>query len=180
MIRKIITLVFSFCLAANTAFAETINFDETKSRINYIFSYLSVPVKKKFLPATGHIIIEKNNNLIFLKGLDLDVQFTSKSKVFKKAIDYDKYPNFKFQANLESPIPLTGDKSIELEGYLLFHGVTEKIKIELQNKQNEEGISLIGFFDIKMTDFGIIPPRIFFIVLDDTIKAKVELLAMPE
>ena len=178
MLRKIITLLFGFCLITNAAFAETINFDEEKSRINYIFSYLSVPVKKKFLPATGHVIIEKNNNLIFLKGLDLDVKFTSKSKAFKKAIDYDKYPNFQFQANLENPLPLNSDEIIELEGYLLFHGVKEKIKIKLKNNINEECLSLVGFFDIKMTDFGIIPPRIFFIVLDDTIKAKVELSVM--
>ena len=176
MIRKIITLLFGFCLITNTAFAETINFNEETSRINYTFSYLNVPVKKKFLPATGHLIIEeKNQDLIFLKGLDLDVKFTSKSKVFKKAIDYDKYPNFRFWTSLENPIPLISNKAIELEGYLSFHGVTEKIKIELQNKKNEDGIALIGFFNIKMTDFGIKPPRVFFIVLDDVIKAKVEL-----
>ena len=175
MIRKIIILGFNFCLITSIAFAETINLNEEKSRVNYIFSYLNVPVRKKFLPAAGHIRIEKNNNLLLLKELDLDVKFTSKSKVFKKAIDYDKYPDFKFWTDLRNPIPLTSDEIIELEGYLSFHGVDQKIKIKLKSKINEEGISLIGFFNMRMTDFGIPQPKVFFIVLDNVIKAKAEL-----
>lgn len=178
MIKKLFILILSFYLTAHVTFAETTNLNEEKSRVNYIFSYLNVPVKKKFLPATGHInLVKGDNNSLYLKGLDLDVNFTSKSSVFKKAIDYDKYPDFKFWAELETPVQLSDEEFVELEGYLSFHGVTEKIKINLKNKIIDEGISLIGFFNMKMTDFGIKPPKIFFIVLDDIIKSKVELFS---
>ena len=174
--KKLLILFLSFCFIINTAYAETLDLNQDKNKINYIFSYLNVPVKKKFLPANGHInLIKGDDNSLFLKGLDLDVKFTSKSKVFKKVIDYDKYPNFKFWTELENPIKLSNEEYIDLEGYLSFHGVTQKISIKLKNEMTKEGTSLTGFFNIKMTDFGLIPPRVFFIVLDDVIKSKVEI-----
>lgn len=176
MRKKIIISILCFSLVSHAAFAEAINLDQEKSRIHYVFSYLNVPVKKKFLPATGHIdLVEGDNNSLYLKGLDLDVDFTSKSSLFRKAINYDKYPDFKFFTELENPIEVSNKKFVELEGYLSFHGITQKIKIKLKNKMTKEGISLIGFFNIKMTDFGIKPPKIFFIILDNVIKSKVEL-----
>ena len=185
MVRKIVIITFCCFLFNNKVYAEVINLNEEKSRVNYIFSYLGDPVKKKFLPAMGYIDIEKgrfgdNGESLesrLLKELNLDVKFTSMSAVFKKAIDFDKYPDFKFWTELENPIQLVNENPIELEGFLSFHGVTEKVKINLKNEMTKEGISLIGFFSIKMTDFGIIPPRVFFIVLDDVIKTKVELFA---
>ena len=183
MVRKIFIITFCCLLFNNKVYAEVINLNEEKSRVNYIFSYLGVPVKKKFLPAMGYIDIEKfgaNGEPLespLLKELNLDVKFTSMSAVFRKAIDFDKYPDFQFWTELENPIQLVNENPIELEGFLSFHGVTEKVKINLKNEMTKEGISLVGFFSIKMTDFGIIPPRVFFIVLDDVIKTKVELYA---
>ena len=161
--------------------AEILELNNQESKINYTFSYLGVPVKKKFLPAGGYIDIEKydvNGKCLaspLLKELKLDVKFTSKSSVFKKAINYDKYPDFKFWTELKDPIKLTNDEFIELEGYLSFHGVDQKIKIKLKSNIAENDISFTGFFDIKMTDFGIPQPKVFFIILDDDIRTKVEL-----
>lgn len=183
MLRKIFILILFFIVFSDKASAETLVFNEEKSRINYIFSYLGVPVKKKFLPAGGYINIEKydvNGKCLgapLLKELKLDVKFTSKSSVFKKAIDYDKYPDFKFWTELRNPIRLNNEEFIELEGYLSFHGVDQKNKIKLKSNIAENSISFTGFFNIKMTDFGIPQPKVFFIILDDVIKSKIELYA---
>jgi len=174
--RKIFLVILILIINSPPTCAEILELDDQKSKINYIFSYLSVPVKRNFLLADGFInIIEDDDKSLLIKGLDLNVKFTSKSSGFRRAIDFDKYPDFKFWTNLENPVQLSNKKFVTLEGYLSFHGVDQKIKIKLKSKVRKDDISLIGYFSIKMTDFGIPQPKIFFIVLDDVIKSKVEL-----
>ena len=162
-------------------YGSIVRFDKEKSNIIYSLSCLGITIKKKALPLTGELNIDKSNsveahsNALLLKGLDLNVKFTSHNPIFRKAIDYDTYPDFKFWTDLETPIILNTNEFIELEGYISFHGVTKKVKIKLKNNLKDSCISLTGFFSIEMTDFGIEPPKILFVRLDKTIKVKIEL-----
>ena len=179
-------LILSTCLCLFISFvpacAETIKLNEEQSKLNYTLSCLGIPIKKKALPASGQIDVERfdsqTSEKIQLKGLKLTVKFTSKNPLFRKTIDYDKYPDFKFFSDLDKPLLLQNRKLTELTGDLSFHGVTKKITIKLKNKSEGDLVSLIGFLNIKMTDFEIIPPRILFIFVDNVIKTKVELYAV--
>lgn len=172
IILTIVLNIFSFC---NIAFAETVGLNQEQSRIEYSLSCLGITFKKKSLPVYGEISFDKGKSL--LKGLDMTANFTSKNRLFRKVINFDQYPYFKFSSNLEEPASLKNTEYIDLFGDLSFHGVTRKINVKLKNESKEDEVYLTGFITIKMTDFGLIPPKILFIPIDNVIKTKAELYA---
>ncbi len=178
-ILGIIILIFILFTYESSAYAEIFELNQTKSKIIYSLSKFNIPFKIKALPASGHINLKEENSnscSFLLEGLDLKVNFTSKLALFRRAIDYDKYPYFSFSTDIKEPILIKDNSSIDLYGNLTFHGVTKKIKISLKCSSKKDFVQLIGHFNIKMSDFGIIPPRILFITIDDLVKTKFELL----
>lgn len=177
MIRKIIVILFSLIAISTKVFAETVELDKNSSKINYSLSCLGITFKRKSLPVTGQIDFKKEpgSGSVGLSKIDLTAKFTSHNPLFKKAIDYNRYPYFNFRSALENLQILSDKKDIELNGTLYFHGVEKKVKIKLKNKLKKDSIQLIGFLNILMTDFGIVPPKILFIPVDDLIKTKIEI-----
>ena len=172
-----------FTLSCSSVNAKIIRLDESKSKLIYTLTQFNIPFKRKALPTTGIVLIEKNkssagNNfaLSLLKGLTTKTRFTSKNPFFRKVIDYDIYPFLTFSSRLEKPIKLKGAELINIQGDLTFHGVTRKVEISLKPKYEEDFILLTGAIIIKMTNFGITPPRFLFLRVDDNIKTKIELV----
>ena len=185
MIRKIFISFFCLFTLSLKASGETIKFDENKSKINYTLTCFGFPFKKKFVPVHGQIYLTKSdssrkrdNNLYLLNELDLTANFISTNILFRNFINYNKYPSFTFHSTLEESLPLVNKQYIEIPGNLSFHGITRKIKIKLKSKFNNdsEPLSLIGFFSIKMTDYGLVRPKVVIIPLDNVIKTKIELV----
>ena len=175
MIKKILILILCLFVVQNSAQATNIPLDENQSKVTYTLTAFSIPFKRKPLPASGTIYF--NQDLSLFKGINLKCKFTSVNPIFRKFINFDKYPYFQFSGNLENPISLKGKKIIELTGDISFHGVTKKTKVKLKNNSNDNLISFIGFVNIKMTDFGLKPPRFLFLSVDNPIKTKFELIA---
>ncbi len=170
--KTIITFcIFVYCLEAN---ASTLQLDEKKTKITYTITQFGFPFKRKALPTTGEIVLSENSKM--LERLELKTKFISKNDLFKKFINFEKYPDFQFASMLSRPIQINGVKVIELPGYVLFHGVTNEITIKLKNKSTDKKIILIGYLNIKMSNFGLIPPRFIFFTADDLIRNKVELV----
>ena len=116
-----------------------------------------------------------NSCSFLLERLDLRANFTSKLALFRKTINYDKYPYFSFTADIKEPIFINDNSFIDLCGNITFHGVTKKETIRLKCSSTKDYVQLIGYINIKMSEFGIIPPRILFITIDDLVKTKIEL-----
>lgn len=170
---KTFIITASLFLLGHTAYAKSFELDKDKSKITYALTKFGIPFKKKPLPAEGQIELENSS----LSSLNLKARFTSKNPLFRKLISIEKYPYFSFYSNLKNPILLLQDSELpDLTGYLTFHGITKKVNVtKLRCKKSENIISLTGFLNIKMTDFGIEPPRILFIKIDDAISTKIEL-----
>ena len=169
----LILLLLLFALPVN---AKLVQLDENKSKITYTLTGFGIPFKRKQLTTSGQVdLVGADNELLLLTKFDFNTKFTSKNKLFRKVINFDKYPDFSFSTKLENPIYLKDSEDITINGELTFHGVTKKVSTKLKYKKNKDFISLIGFLNIKMTDFGIIPPRILFLSVDNLIKTKVEL-----
>ena len=177
MIWKILFLLLLFF--GNSVYAAVYELDKERSKLTYTLTEFGIPFKRKPLPATGKIYSDKNivNNKHYLQGINLKVRFLSKNFLFRRVIDFDKYPYLLFSAKFEKPIAVNDSAFVNLDGYLTFHGVTKRVNVKLRCKLNNSLISLTGFLNIKMTDFGIKPPRILFIPVDNVIKTKIELLS---
>lgn len=180
MVRILLLLALFYSISPLKTYAETLTFNSNLSKINYTLSYLGIPVKKRFLPVCGSLDIEKINQKkdnpckdYLLKRLNLKATFISKNKFFRKTIDCDRYPFFTFFASLNKPQEIK-NQLISIEGILSFHNVDKKITIKLKNNPKGNSMCLIGFLNIKMSDFGIKPPGFLFFKLDDLIRARVE------
>lgn len=178
---KYIVLIFLLLLCSDIDYVHAKSFliDENKSKITYSLSKFGIPFKIKSLVTTGLINIEKINSLespcLELKGLSLKTNFTSKLSLFRRVIEYDKYPYFSFDATFENPVILNDLETVTITGFVTFHGVSKKVEAKLKCNTKGELVSLAGFMNIKMSEFGITPPKIFFIRIDDLIKTKIEL-----
>ncbi|MBI2996430.1 MAG: YceI family protein [Candidatus Melainabacteria bacterium] len=179
MFLKTIVLILLILIFTTNAYAETFQLDKDRSKIIYSLSKFGIPFKIKALKAEGQIYLDKDlsslNNYTLLRGVDLKTNFTSRNALFRKAIDYDRYPYFLFSSDLTQPIILSNSEFVQLPGYVTFHGTTEKVLVELKHKSDNHSVSLVGYLNVRMTDFGIEPPKIFFISIDDLIRTKIEL-----
>ena len=181
MVRVLLLLVLIFPISTLKTHGKIVEFNSNHSKINYTLSCLGIPIKKKSLPVSGSMNVKKfrqeedklcGNYL--LKKLSLKVLFTSKNKHFRNIINYNRFPYFTFFATLDKPIEVK-NQLISIEGILSFHGIDKKIKIKLKNNPKGNSTCLIGFLNIKMSDFGIEPPRFLFLRIDDLIKTRVEI-----
>lgn len=181
MFQKLFIIILPLFFFIDSAYAESFKLDKNKSKITYSLTKFGIPFKVRTIPAEGQIIAyNKDHPLsrkqLFLEAVNLKATFTSKLPLFRKIIDYDKYPHLLFSSKIESPLIISNpSENFNLNGYLTFHGVSKKITIKLNCKSNNDLIILKGFFNVKMTDFGIKPPKILFIPLDNVIKTKIEL-----
>lgn len=181
MLRIALSLVLFFSISPLKVCAETLMLNPELSRIHYTLSCFGIPVKKKFLPASGSLEIKKIDRKkdylcsnYLLKKITLKALFTSQNKHFRKIIAYDRFPYFTFFASLKKPIEVK-NQLINIEGILSFHSVDKKITIKLKNNPKGNSSCLTGFLNIKMSDFGIEPPHFLFLKIDDLIKTKVEI-----
>lgn len=178
---KLITILLTVCLAL-PVFCTVVDVKEDKSKVRYSLSVLGIPFKVKDLPTSGQIFLEENLTgaekqckTFSLKGFYIKTFFTSKRAMFRELVEADKYPYFSFSTDLKDPIPLEDSKVVNVTGYLIFKGIPKKINIDVSCEVKDNYLSLHGDMDIKMTDFGIEPPKILFITIDDLIKTKIDL-----
>ena len=172
--------ILIFCIIILTFFsfpakADIIELEKKESKVIYTLTSYGIPFKIKALPTTGELNIEDENNLIKLKEINMKAHFTSKLALFRKLVEFDKYPYFSFSSEFDYPVDLNSLQCIEIEGTLTFHGVSKKIKVTLSPALKDKLLILKSSFNIKMSEFGLKPPRILFLKVDDLIKTKIEL-----
>jgi hypothetical protein len=166
----IIYLFILFSLTISNCSAKDLIINEEKSKLTYSLSEFGFVFKKKPLPMRGFLNIEKD----LLNKIDLKVKFTSKNPFFRKFINYKQYPDFSFISTEKNPINFEKE-SFTITGDVSFHGVTKRMTIELKNASDIENYLFTGEINIKMTDFGLTPPRFLFFRVDDHIKTEVEI-----
>lgn len=176
IVQKIIYTTLGILLTINNpCYATNFQINEEKSKLTYSLSDFGIVFKRKPLPMKGFVQVEKD----LLKKIDLTVRFTSKNPFFRSFIEYDKYPDFTFTSTLEKPIAFKDEKYITLKGNVTFHGITRQITAKLKNLSTENEFIFRGPINIKMTNFGLTPPRFLIFKVDNTIKNDVEIYSTP-
>lgn len=176
IVQKIIYITLVFLFTINyPSHATNFQINEEKSKLTYSLSQFGIVFKRKPLPMKGFVQIEKE----LLKKISLTVRFTSQNPFFRKFIEYNKYPDFTFLSALENPITFKDQKTINVKGHVTFHGITKQIEAQLENFSTDNEIVFKGPINIKMTEFGLKPPRFLIFRVDDAIKTDVEIYSSP-
>jgi polyisoprenoid-binding protein YceI len=84
---------------------------------------------------------------------------SDKSKMTKlahKALKSKEYSDITFISNR---IVNSTDEEIKVSGILNISGISKEVELTLKRKTTENGIKLEGSYELKMTDYGIDPPK---------------------
>ena len=176
MHRFVIKIIFIYFFFCNLNFACQAEIIRPESKITYTLTSLGLHIKKKALPTTVILNLKRiNENQYKIEKIKTLTRFTSKNPLFKKVIDYDKYPDFSFESAPQSSINFIPGKSFLLKGFLTFHGVKKDVVIELMPTINNGVLKINGQHCIEMTEFGLVPPRLMFFRIDNKINTDIEL-----
>ena len=130
-------------------------------------------------PKTQNIVSSLNyeNSIESIKG---EIKITSTSLKSKKE-DRDKnmyellntsiYPNIVF--NITNIVKK--DKQFELKGNLTLNAVTKEIESLVNIEELNDSLTMNGTFFIKLTQFNMKPPKMFFLTVRDQIDIKYNL-----
>jgi len=83
-----------------------------------------------------------------------------------EVIDAITFPEASFSS---TSIVQNGD-SLNVAGKLTFHGVTRDIQIPTAPIWSENGLRVVGEFDVSLTDYKIERPSLLFIPVGDTLR----------
>ncbi len=78
------------------------------------------------------------------------------TKLAQKALNIKEYSKITFKSS--SPVGIDGEE-IKLSGFLTVSGVTKEIELSLRPVTDDNGIKLEGSYSLKMTDYGVDPPK---------------------
>ncbi len=100
-----------------------------------------------------------------------------------KALKSDEYPRIQYRMTSYAVAPATSADSmhVRVEGTLDVAGVQRPVPLELTAARSPDGIVLEGLSSLKMSDFGVKPPRLFLGALrvGDRIVVRYHLLVVP-
>lgn len=124
------------------------------------------------------------SNLLGTKS-DIRVDMTTgdagdwvKNRKLRKELDFDKNPSASFSLVSISELKQEGDKvSATLAGTLSWRSKTIDVSVQTQGTLNEGELSVSGKFDIDMTKFGIKPPKVLMIKIEDVVNCEIAIHA---
>jgi len=119
-------------------------------------------------------ILEKNSSIESISGkfeidaISLVSDNKDRDKHMYETLNVTKSPKISF---IISKIAKVDDK-YKIDGILTINGTNKKISSLASITQNAKDLTMNGNFSIKLTDFGLEPPSMFFITVRDQIDIK--------
>jgi len=127
-------------------------------------------------PQTENIVteLEKSDSLESIKGkfqieaISLISDNKDRDKHMYEVLNVENSPKIVFILNSISK----QEDSYLLSGILILNNISKPITSKATIKEVEKNINLNGDFSIKLTDFGMEPPTMFFLTVRDQIDIK--------
>ncbi|MDP3292845.1 MAG: YceI family protein [Sulfuricurvum sp.] len=172
--KKIVSL--AAVLLAASAFAGNLSFESGSIKAHTeVFGDSSIdPTAKKATshlsmdaaPATlkGTIEISMSDLISDNKKRDTNMQETLESSTFPKAVFEIK------------EVVVKGGDNVILKGAMNLHGVTKPMSFEGTVSEEASKVRIKVKSSMKMTDFGITPPKMVFLVVRDQVDLNVDVV----
>jgi polyisoprenoid-binding protein YceI len=124
---------------------------------------------------TGHVTINPGDLKTGLEGRDRDL---------KKALEADTYPEIRFKVqDVRASFPSLAERAditLQIGGMMLIRGV-ERVMPWTGRARIEDGMIWVrGETELRMTDFGITPPRKLFLAVGNSVRVSFDLRLAPK
>lgn len=149
----------SGAIKAHTEMAMDKKIDPVAKRAISHLSMESTPLTLK-----GFIEVSMADLMSDNKKRDADMQETLESSLFPKAV---------FEVK---EVVAKGDDNYLLKGTMHLHGVTKPINFEGKITEESSKVRIKATSALKMTDFGIKPPKLLFLSVRDQIDLSVDVV----
>ena len=97
----------------------------------------------------------------------------SRDRDMWNALAVERYPDIRFTVErVEASFPSVTDRSdvlLTIGGRMLIRGVERPMAFPARVRRRDDGLWVRGEGDLKMSDFGITPPRKFFLQVADAV-----------
>ncbi|WP_271424987.1 YceI family protein [Aequorivita sinensis] len=183
LFKLLFTSLFILALTTQTSVAQTYNLDNSTSTLKidgtsnlHDWQIIAENQQGKLLADFEDGKLTKIQQLDFIVIAEsLKSGKSGMDKNTYKALNTEKYKQITFKLSKVNNINCSGDVcKVSVNGNLTISGSTKPINISFDMKIEESKISLIGSKTIKMTDFGVDPPKAMFgtITTGDAIDIK--------
>lgn len=124
---------------------------------------------------TGSVTV---NPARFKTGID------ARDRDLRKTLEVEKYGEIRFRVEeVWASFPSVAERvdvTLKITGIMLLHGV-ERAKTWTGRARVEEGkLWVRGETELKLTDFGILPPKKFFLAVGDAVRVSFDLRLAPK
>lgn len=168
-----IRLIFTIVLLCTMTFA-----DQYRCTQSMIKAHTEVFGDAKIDPFTsnvhGTLSMDKTplslTGTITIKAHDLESDNKLRDKHMYETLQTKKYPLITFTIQKVQKAP---NGLYRLHGILKLHGVARTLDVPAHITQDTQGVHILSKFSIKMTQFRIVPPKLFFL----HVRNKVDILA---
>lgn len=123
---------------------------------------------------TGRVLVQAATLRTGLDGRDRDMW---------KALEVERHPEIRFAvASVEPSFPSVTDHSdvlLTIKGAMLIHGVERPMTVLGRVRVRDGRLWVRGESRIRMTDFGIAPPKRLFLAVTDDVALRFDLTLAP-
>lgn len=121
---------------------------------------------------------------VVLEAATLDTEIQLRNQRMRKLLETNRYPEIRFVLDFIDRIDESrvkeGRLAFTVHGKLNIRGVDQEIAVKVDVEYREGTLFVHGSFPLKMTNFGIDPPKILFVPMDDDILIVFNIVAEME
>lgn len=170
LVLIVATILFSILAKSQDKSLVKVYCDKSKSTITYAMSHPLHEWSGVCKNVTSVILTDNKKDKIskvavVAKVSSFDSQNANRDSHTMEATEAIKYPNISFESK---SIKQDGDK-LSVTGDLTFHGVSQTVSFEANEKKLNDKIEFTGTFNVTLTQFKIDPPSLMGIASDDNI-----------
>jgi len=172
------TLLFTLLISFNLCSQELWKIDPNNSSIKYSGNHYLHNWNAQNNKISGLLNIEDTaikNIGVVAKAKDFNSGNSSLDSNAMRVVEALKYPNVIFRSSI---IEYNNDR-VNLEGFLEFHGIKQKLKIEGKIENTKDLIKIHASFMIKLSDFEIERPSLLLRKVENEIVIEINLNFYP-
>ena len=189
--RRVVTAIVVQALLVGLAWAEPRPYVIVAGRSHVMFeaSYLLGDFSGTTEDITAEITVDPASvpagviGSVVVKPAGIRTGVGERDRDLRKALAVDRYPEMRFRiGEVQASFPSLAERvdiTLEVSGTMVIGGVERPLTWTGRARIEEGRLWVRGETELKLTDFGITPPRKFFLAVRDRVRASFDLRLAP-